>query len=285
MELKIDQEILNQVNISLQNIPKYNLANFVDDSVQIDTMLNSELRSISDFKNCINKLRSLLRDNIKIFCALFQNIIVKYLLILENENVVPDEYIFLLFDILHNRENLKKKYEVWIEYILKSLMLFSWNHLEQNNEGQVGVICKLVSVWFDHFINLYSDSINNFIIFFDSIGTNSVKMQKISAFFFFKYIYLYDINKINLINWKFFFKQCTEKYEKNIMTEENKNVINDIFQQIFKYFQKMNIDPNDVLTDSNSLLGAKYFEKLTGYNTSKARENIRLIEDEISKIM
>ena len=273
MELKIDQEISNQINSTLSTIPKYNQSNFVEDSIQINNILNSELRNISNFKTSINILRAILRDNKTLFCPLFQNIIYKYLLILEKENLVPEEYIFLLVDILHHKSDIKKYYNKWIYQIQISLMKFSWNHLEQKNEGQIDKISKYVSFWFDEYININPDNINSFANFFNNY--TDVNLQKISAFFFFKYVYLYDINKITIIDWKHFFNECEALLENSLSEEENKSVIKDIFKQIFIYFQKLNVDPNDVLIKYGSLNAAKYFEQYTGYNTNKAKEYLR----------
>ena len=105
MDLKTNQVISNEINTSLQNLPKYFLNNFVEDCIQINTILNSELRNPEDFKSCINLLRVILRDNKDIFCPLFENLIYKYLSLLSKENLVPEEYIFLLVDIIHNKSD------------------------------------------------------------------------------------------------------------------------------------------------------------------------------------
>ena len=106
MELKTNQDISKEINESLQNLPKYFLNNFVEDCIKINAILNSELRNQTDFKTCINLLRVILRDNKDIFCPLFQNLKHIYLLILEKENLVPEEYIFLLVDIINNKSNI-----------------------------------------------------------------------------------------------------------------------------------------------------------------------------------
>ena len=102
MDLNTNQLISNEVNSSLQNLPKYILSNFVEDSIKINSILNSELRNPSDFKTSINILRVILRDNKDLFCPLFQNLLKQYLSILGKENLFPEEYIYLLVDILHN---------------------------------------------------------------------------------------------------------------------------------------------------------------------------------------
>ena len=79
MDLNIRQALSKTINISLQSLPEYNLYNFVEDSLQINNILHSELRNQSDFKLCLNKLRSILRDNKPLFCSLFTNLIFKYL--------------------------------------------------------------------------------------------------------------------------------------------------------------------------------------------------------------
>ena len=110
MELNTNQTISNEINSSLQKIPKYNPTNFVEDCLQINALLNSELRNQSDFKICLNILRAILRDNKTLFGPLFQNLIKQYLSILDKENIVPEEYIFLLVDILHNKSAIKISY-------------------------------------------------------------------------------------------------------------------------------------------------------------------------------
>lgn len=273
MELNINLTISNEINTTLQSLPKYLLNNFVDDCLKINTILNSELRNQLDFKSSINLLRSILRDNKALFGPMFQNLINQYLSILGKENIVPDEYIFLLVDILSNKTELKKYYQKWIYNILETLIVFSGLHMDEKNNEQIRKICKYIEFWFDKYITINDDSINRFIHFFDE---RNLSLQKISAFYFFKYVYLYDIKKIQLIDWKNFFAKCSSVLDNNLSEEENKVVINDIFQQIYIYFQKVNVDPNDVLIEGKSLNAAKYFGKITGFNTEKAKEQLRL---------
>jgi hypothetical protein len=274
MELNTNQIISNEINSSLQKIPKYNQTNFVDDCLKINTILNSELRNQSDFKSCLNLLRSILRDNKILFCPLFQNLINKYLSIIERENIVPVEYIFLLVDILDNKLEIKKYYKKWNYKILATLMAFSGINMNEKNNEQISKICQYIQFWFDKYIASNDDCINSFVNFFDSRNLN---LQKISAFYFFKYVYLYDINKIKLIDWKNFFGRCCTVIEDNLSEEDNKVVVKDIFQQIYIYFQKLNVDPNDALIEGNSLNAAKYFEQFNGFNTERAKEHLRLL--------
>lgn len=274
MELNTNQIISNEINSSLQNIPKYNQTNFVDDCLKINTILNSELRNQSDFKSCLNLLRAILRDNKILFCPLFQNLIKQYLSILEKENIVPKEYIFLLVDILNNKLDIKKYYQKWNYKILETLIIFSGMHMEEKNNEQISKICQYIQFWFDKYISSNDDCINSFVNFFDSRNLN---LQKLSAFYFFKYVYLYDINKIKLIDWKNFFGKCCTVIEDNLSEEDNKVVIKDIFQQIYIYFQKLNVDPNDALIEGKSLNAAKYFEQYNGFNTARAKEHLRLL--------
>lgn len=274
MELNTNQIISNEINSSLQNIPKYNQTNFVDDCLKINTILNSELRNQSDFKSCLNLLRAILRDNKILFGPLFQNLIRQYLSILEKENIVPEEYIFLLVDILNNKLDIKKYYQKWNYKILETLIIFSGMHMEEKNNEQISKICQYIQFWFDKYISSNDDCINGFVNFFDSRNLN---LQKLSAFYFFKYVYLYDINKIKLIDWKNFFGKCCTVIEDNLSEEDNKVVIKDIFQQIYIYFQKLNVDPNDALIEGKSLNAAKYFEQYNGFNTQRAKEHLRLL--------
>ena len=274
MELNTNQIISNEIISSLQKIPKYNQTNFVDDCLKINTILNSELRNQSDFKSCLNLLRSILRDNKILFCPLFQNLINKYLSIIERENIVPVEYIFLLVDILDNKLEIKKYYKKWNYKILATLMAFSGINMNEKNNEQISKICQYIQFWFDKYIASNDDCINSFVNFFDSRNLN---LQKISAFYFFKYVYLYDINKIKLIDWKNFFGRCCTVIEDNLSEEDNKVVVKDIFQQIYIYFQKLNVDPNDALIEGNSLNAAKYFEQFNGFNTERAKEHLRLL--------
>ena len=275
MSLNLHQAISNEIKSSLDQIQKYILNNFVEDCIKINTILNSELRNQSDFKICLNILRAILRDNKTLFGPLFQNLIKQYLSILDKENIVPEEYIFLLVDILHNKVAIKKYFKKWNYTILEKLIIFNGNHMEEKDNTQISKICGYIEYWFDEYISLNDDSINSFINFFDSRNLN---LQKISAFYFFKYIYLYDIKKITLIDWKDFFDKCASVLDNNLSEDENKVVIKDIFQQIYIYFQKVNVDPNDVLVEGGSLNAAKYFEKFNGYNTEKAKEQLRLKE-------
>ena len=275
MSLNLHQAISNEIKSSLDQIPKYILNNFVEDCIKINTILNSELRNQSDFKICLNILRAILRDNKTLFGPLFQNLIKQYLSILDKENIVPEEYIFLLVDILHNKSAIKKYFKKWNYTILEKLIIFNGNHMEEKDNTQISKICGYIEYWFDEYMSLNDDSINSFINFFDSRNLN---LQKISAFYFFKYIYLYDIKKITLIDWKDFFDKCASVLDNNLSEDENKVVIKDILQQIYIYFQKVNVDPNDVLVEGGSLNAAKYFEKFNGYNTEKAKEQLRLKE-------
>ena len=276
MELNLNQAISNEINTSLQSLPKYIQTTFIEDCLRINSILNSELRNQTDFKSCLNLLRVILRDNKPLFCPLFQNLISQYLKILDKENIVPGEYIFLLVDIIHNKLEIKRYYKKWIYKILETLILFIGPHLDKNNNNeQINQICNYINFWFDEYISSNDDCINSFVQFFDARNLN---LQKISAHYFFKYVYRYDFNKIKLIDWKHFFEKCVSVLDNNLSEEENKVVIKDIFQQILIYFQKLNVDPNDVLIEGNSLEAAKYFEQLTGFNTQRAKEHLRLVK-------
>ena len=172
-----------------------------------------------------------MRDNKTLFGPLFQNLIKQYLSILDKENLVPEEYIFLLVDILHNKVAIKKYFKKWNYTILEKLIIFNGNHMEEKDNTQISKICGYIEYWFDEYISLNDDSINSFINFFDSRNLN---LQKISAFYFFKYIYLFDIKKITLIDWKDFFDKCASVLDNNLSEDENKVVIKDIFQQIYR---------------------------------------------------
>ena len=276
MDLNTNQLISNEVNSSLQNLPKYILTNFVEDSIKINSILNSELRNPSDFKTSINILRVILRDNKDLFCPLFQNLLKQYLSILGKENLFPEEYIYLLVDILHNKLTIGKYYQKWICKILENLIVFSSMHMEEKENQQIIKLNKYIQYWFDEFILSNDDCINSFVNFFDSTNINLIK---ISAFYFFKYVYLYDFNKIKLIDWKNFFAKCVQGFENNlIIDDENKDVIQNIFKEVYKYFQKVKVDPNDALIEGGSLQAAKYFEQFNNFNTERAKEHIRLQE-------
>ena len=276
MDLNTNQLISNEVNSSLQNLPKYILTNFVEDSIKINSILNSELRNPSDFKTSINILRVILRDNKDLFCPLFQNLLKQYLSILGKENLFPEEYIYLLVDILHNKLTIGKYYQKWIYKILENLIIFSSMHMEEKENQQIIKLNKYIQYWFDEFILSNDDCINSFVNFFDSTNINLIK---ISAFYFFKYVYLYDFNKIKLIDWKNFFAKCVQGFENNlIIDDENKDVIQNIFKEVYKYFQKVKVDPNDALIEGGALQAAKYFEQFNNFNTERAKEHIRLQE-------
>ena len=276
MDLNTNQLISNEVNSSLKNLPKYILTNFVEDSIKINSILNSELRNPSDFKTSINILRVILRDNKDLFCPLFQNLLKQYLSILGKENLFPEEYIYLLVDILHNKLTIGKYYQKWIYKILENLIIFSSMHMEEKENQQIIKLNKYIQYWFDEFILSNDDCINSFVNFFDSTNINLIK---ISAFYFFKYVYLYDFNKIKLIDWKNFFAKCVQGFENNLLIDdENKDVIQNIFKEVYKYFQKVKVDPNDALIEGGSLQAAKYFEQFNNFNTERAKEHIRLQE-------
>lgn len=273
MDLNIKQAISNNINTSLQNIPEYNPCNFVEDSLQINNILNSALRNQFDFKSCLNKLRAILRDNNPLFCSLFTNLIIKYLSILQSENIVPEEYLFVLIDIIHNKQKIQKYFKKWIDSILSSLIKFYAINGESKSNEQISKICSLIEYWIEEFISCDDESINNFIFLFED---TNIAIQKMSAFLFFKYIYNYNINKIKIIDWKLFFETCAYVFEDKKFEEENQVVIQDIFKQIFIYFNKLNIDPNDVLIEGKSLAAAKYFQNITGFNIDKAKESLQI---------
>ena len=272
MELNIRNTISNNINLSLQNIPEYNPCNFVEDALQIKGIITSELRNQSDFKISLNKLRSILRDNKPLFCSLFTNLINPYLSLLSTENNLSEEYIFLLVDIIHNKEQIEKYFKKWIGQILSSLIKFYAKHFESKSIENINKICLCIEFWIDEFISIDEKSINHLIYLFDD---NDIMIQKMSAYFFFKYINKYDINKIKIINWKSFFEICADALDNRLLLEENKDVIHDIFKQIFEYFNQIKVDPNDALVEGKSLTAAKYFQKITGLDTSKAKEKLR----------
>ena len=272
MDSNIKQSVSNLLNISLQSIPEYNLFNFVEDSIQINNILNSEIRNPSDFKSCLNKLRAILRDNSPLFCSLFTNIIHKYLSLLKSENIMPEEYMFVLIDIVHNKNKIEKYFKKWIERIICALSKYFSDNMNSKDNEQLSKICSYIEYWFEEFISIDDNSINYLIFLFENID---IEIQKMSAFLFFKYIYRYDINKIHIIDWKLFFDVCVKVLEDNTNYDENKNVVQDIFKQILIYFNKLNVDPNDVLEKAESLDASKYFQNITGFNTDKAKKALR----------
>lgn len=272
MDLNIRQALSKTINTSLQSIPEYNLYNFVEDSLQISNILNSELRNHSDFKLCLNKLRSILRDNKPLFCSLFTNLIFKYLSILSSENIPPEEYMFVLFDILHNKSQIEKYFKKWINQILLALIKFYISNNESKSNEQINKICICIECWFEEFISIDENCINYFIFLFEQRDND---VQKMSANLFFKYIYRYDINKLKIIDWKLFFGTCTDVLENNFMYEENKKEIENIFKKILEYFNFLHVDPNDALKEGKSLACAKHFQKITGFDTTKAKDELR----------
>ena len=272
MDSNIKQAVSNLLNSTLQSIPEYNLINFVEDAILINNILNSEIRNPQDFKECLKKLRAILRDNSSLFCSLFTNLIHKYLSLLKSENIMPEEYMFVLIDIVHNKNKIEKYYKKWIEQIISSLTKFYGNNMDTKDNEQISKICSYIEYWFEEFISIDENSINYLIFLFEKIDT---VVQKMSAFLFFKYIYRYDINKIKIIDWKLFFDICAKVLENNSIYDENKNVVQDIFKQILIYFNKINVDPNDALVEGDSLDAAKYFQNITGFNVDKAKKIIR----------
>lgn len=271
MDSNIRQTISQTINSSLQNIPEYNLYNFVEDSIQINNIINSELRNISDFKLCLNKLRALLRDNKPLFCSLFTNLIFKYLSILSSENMPPEEYMYVLVDILQNKSQIEKYFKKWINQILISLIKFYATNSESKSNEQINKICLCVEFWFEEFISIDENSINYFIFAFEQ---RNVDIQRMGANLFFKYLYKYDISKIKIIDWKLFFRTCDEVLENNLIFEENKKEIENIFKKILEYFNYLKVDPNDALIEGESRSSARHFQNITGFNTNKAKEKL-----------
>lgn len=274
MDSNLRQAISSSINRSLENIPEYNPCNFVEDSLQINNIINTELRNQSDFKLCLNKLRVILRDNKPLFCSLFTNLLPKYLSLLSSENMIPEEYLYIFIDILHNHSQIKKYYNKWIEEILSSLIKFYASNSDSKSIEQINKLSLIIEFWFEEFVSCDDDSINNFILLFNK---NNITIQKMSALLFFKYIFRYDINKITLIDWKLFFEVCVGVLDNSLKDEENKAEIQNIFNQILIYFNKLNVDPNDVLIKAKSFNGAKYFQMITGFNMDKSKNMLKEI--------
>ena len=181
MDLNLKQSISNNINSSLQSIPEYNPCNFVEDSLQINNILNSAVRNQSDFKLCLNKMRAILRDNKPLFCSLFSNLIYKYLSLLTSENIVPEEHLYILIDIIRNRPQIQKYFNKWIDDILSSLIKFYANNFESKSNEQLKNICSLIEYWIEEFIFSDDKSINNFIFLFEK--TNIGVQKKIGNYF------------------------------------------------------------------------------------------------------
>ena len=272
MDSNIRQSISTNINSSLQNIPNYNAYNFVEDSLLINSILNSELRNPTDFKQCLNKLRAILREHKKLFCSLFTNLITPYLSVLKSENLFPEEYIFLLVDIIHNKPNIEKYFKKWIKDIIISLLKFYAANVNSKENEQLRQLCLYIEFLFDEFASVDEKSINYFIYLFDN---SDVVVQKMSAFFFFKYIYNYDINKIKIIDWGALFESCAETLDNKYTEDNNKAVVEDIFKQLLIYFNKLNVDPNDALIEGKCYNASKFFQTVTGFNTDKSKERLR----------
>ena len=275
MEPKVKEMINNNIITSLKNIKEYNSLNFVEDSLQLKNILTSELRNRTDLKTCLNNLRALLRDNKPLFCSLFTNLIKPYLSVLKSENILTEEYIYVLVDILHNKSQIEKYYKKWIKDIIGDLLIFYGQFRESKINEQITSICGYIEYLFDEFITIDEKGINLFVSFFDSMD---LIQQKMAGNFFFKYINRYDVNKINIIDWKNFFNICTDALEDKYNEEETKKVIHDIFNQIYKYFQQLKLNPNDALISAGNLEAAKYFQTITGFNTEDAKSKLRLMD-------
>lgn len=278
MEPNQKQNVINYIESTLNNIEKYNFNLFVEDSIEMKTIFDSINKNQSYLILCINKLRAILRDNKKVFCPLFANLFEKYLLIFKAENQIPNESLFLIFDILKtNKENpnsLKNYFkEKWYDSILNSLItLYSLLMSSNDNEN-----LKLTFCYVDFLLEIIIDSdkknINSFILHFVS---EKKYLQKISAFLFFKYLNRFSTKEeiIKDIQWESLFNNCTKILRNEKYDNETKKTCSDIYIQIYQYFQdKTNILDNILFKgDINS---ATDFQKITGYDTTTVKKDIR----------
>lgn len=268
--------VINFINSTLNNIPKYNFTNFIEEAIEMKTIFNSVNKNQNDLVMCINNLRAILRDNPKLFCPLFSNFFKKFRLIFKSENQIPNESLFLIFDILKNKENILSYYEKWINGILFSLIdvysCFLGNNEINNNENKK-LTFSYVDFLFELFIDANSKNINYLIEFLEDKDNN---IQKTAAYLFFKNLNKYNEQQIGSeIDWTDLFERCTLALNSSLYENETKQTCKDIYIQLYNYCNsnKLNLD---LILFAGTTDSAKDFQEATGYNTSEVRQSIRM---------
>lgn len=279
-----DQKLkINYINSTLETLPKYNFNSFVEDSIEMKTVLSSPNKNQSNLINSLNILRSILKENKKIFCPLFLNLFEKFLLIFKTENInlIPNEAFFLLFDLMQTQKSdpallrpyYKKKWEITIIETLMNLYSILKGNENSNLDDNLKLTISYVEFLLDFYFYIENKNISKIIPYFSCKDKN---LQKISAFLFFKYISKFkDIKEIlENINWKDVFDTCSEVFNGQDFDEECKNICKEVYKQIYGIYQGNNQIIDQILYEGK-LQNAVDFQKITGYNTTNVKEQLK----------
>lgn len=273
----IQKEVLNSLNFSLTTIPPYNFTDFVEDAVFIKSVFTSSNKSKQNLVISLNKLRAILRDNTKIFCSLFHNLIFNFLQILDNENNfsnLPNECFLLIFDIVKKQKDIKSYYykDWFIPLFNKLIVIFGF--LQETNSTNT-YIYHYISLLFNFLINEDKKNINYFIMCFDK---QKLILQKTSAFLFFENLNKFNRDDFKEVDWELLFNRCNyvinEKDAEKFVNDDLKNEIRkrkEICQQIFKQllivFDEKHVSIYRICGDLEKE-SLKPFHEITGYDIS-----------------
>lgn len=283
MEPNQKVNVINYINSTLSNLPKYNFVLFIEDSIQMKNIFNSVNKNQANLIVYLNKLRSILRDNPKLFCPLFENLFEKFLLIFktENQNLIPNESFFLIFDLMktekENPDLLKHFYErKWEPEIIKNLMtLYSVLMANTNKNEEEELKFSYVEFLFEIFNDMNNKNINLFIKYFSHIDKN---LLKISSLLFCKFLprNIDEKEIIKIINWKEVFEACSNIINSKgdfDVDNECKESCTNIYKQIYKLYQGKNKLINNILYEGN-LTSVNDFQNSTGYDVTNVKNEI-----------
>ena len=273
----IQEEVLKSINFSLTEIPPYNFIDFVEDAVFIKSVFTSSNKSKQNLIISLNKLRAILRDNTKIFCALFHNLIFNFIKILDSENNfnnLPNECFLLIFDIVKKQKDIKSYYyKDWFVPLLNKLIII-FGFIQETNSMNT-YIYHYISLLFNFLINEDKKNINYFVMCFDK---HNLVLQKTGAFLFFEQLNKFNKDQFKIVDWDLLFERCNavinekeaEKFVNDnlkIEIQKRKEICQQIFRQLLVVFNEKQVNIERVLGDLEKKT-LKPFHEVTGYDIS-----------------
>lgn len=240
------QTLIAFIKETIDKFPKYDFTTFIEDAIEIRANFKSIIRTNRiNLISSINKLRQILRENQKLFIPVFTNIFPHFLELINNENAhnVPEEALFLIFDIFTNlMMNItfqsKWKSKLFSNLLQLSSILNTNNSVNRQNTSNLDLIKSYVDFILQIFLDAYKKNINLLIDHFSSKDKN---LQATAAFWFFNNLNQFGTDKeaLNEIAWEKLLANCSIVLNSGKdYSPDNKNCCIQIYQQLYSFYSR-----------------------------------------------
>lgn len=279
------QTLIAFIKGTIDQFPPYDFNTFIDDAIEIRANFKSITKTNRvNLISSINKLRQILKQNQKVFIPVFTNVFPHFLELIKNENAhnVPEEALFLIFDVfqaLMMNISFQSKWKMKLfDHLLRLSSILNNNIQINKNNSNNDLIKAYVDFILQFFIESYRKNINLLMTYFKSTDKH---LQATAALLFFNNLNLFTEEKVILkeINWECLLSDCTKviRDEFGLYNQENKNCCAKIYQQIYSLYsrgQEINKIIWGILLQGTQEAAAD-FGKVNGINTKEVMETLQ----------